>query len=181
MQVPPMHARARFCMDDESKGLLRMSINDAAAHLGISVDTIRRRIRRNDLVAQRDNAGKWFVLVPAERPAVADSAPGNAAYEQMQAQHRQTLELMQRQHEQALAHMQHQHKLLTASLTEQIRLLTTELERSRTSMDHAESMHREERIGLHEERAKLTADRDRLQVQIDAYARLPWWRRIRRS
>jgi excisionase family DNA binding protein len=83
-------------MDEQNKEPLRLSIAEAATHLGVSMDTIRRRIRRNEIVAQRDNAGKWFVLVPAERPAAPDSSPGNTAYEQMQAQHRQTLELMQR-------------------------------------------------------------------------------------
>ncbi|KAF0114429.1 MAG: hypothetical protein FD149_1848 [Rhodospirillaceae bacterium] len=43
---------------------IRLSVAEAALRLGVSVDTIRRRIKTKDLKAQRDNTGKWWVLVP---------------------------------------------------------------------------------------------------------------------
>ena len=44
---------------------VRLSVTEAALRLGVSVDTVRRRIKTKDLKAQRDNSGKWWVLVPA--------------------------------------------------------------------------------------------------------------------
>ena len=41
--------------------MARVSITDAAARLNVSVDSIRRRIRRGDLTATRDNRGQWWL------------------------------------------------------------------------------------------------------------------------
>src|SRR5918997_3080596 len=49
---------------------LRLSIADAAARLGISTDTVRRKLKRGQLRAQRDNHGQWWVEVSGEaKPA----------------------------------------------------------------------------------------------------------------
>ncbi|MEO5375873.1 MAG: hypothetical protein H7840_16705 [Alphaproteobacteria bacterium] len=48
-----------------SEDTVRLSVSEAALHLGVSVDTIRRRIKGREIDAQRDNAGKWWVVVPA--------------------------------------------------------------------------------------------------------------------
>lgn len=59
-----------------SSETVRLSVADAAQHLGVSVDTVRRRIRANEIDAQRDNTGKWWVMVSAagEAPARQPSA-----------------------------------------------------------------------------------------------------------
>jgi hypothetical protein len=63
----------------------RVSIAEAAARLGTSIDTIRRRVKRRQLDAQRDNGGKWWVLLPADLPMQSAQPPTqHAAYEPMQ-------------------------------------------------------------------------------------------------
>ncbi len=65
----------------------RVSITDAAHRLGVSKDTIRRRIKSGQLDAEKDNiAGQWWVLLPmgaqVARPrprAPAQDAEGVAA------------------------------------------------------------------------------------------------------
>ena len=47
-----------------------LTIADAAARLGISTDTVRRKLKRGQLQAKRDNHGQWWVEVPADaKPA----------------------------------------------------------------------------------------------------------------
>ena len=41
--------------------MARVGIAEAAQRLGVSVDAIRRRIRKGDLPAQRDNRGQWWL------------------------------------------------------------------------------------------------------------------------
>ncbi len=52
--------------------MARMSVTDAAARLNVSVDSIRRRIRKGDLPATRDNRGQWWLDLPDD---VAPEAP----------------------------------------------------------------------------------------------------------
>ena len=53
-----------------STNTLRLSVADAAARLGISTDTVRRKLKRGQLQAKRDNHGQWWVEVPADaKPA----------------------------------------------------------------------------------------------------------------
>ena len=40
-----------------------LPLADAAAHLGVSVDTLRRRIRRGELEAAKDDRGRYLVEV----------------------------------------------------------------------------------------------------------------------
>ena len=58
---------------------IRLSVADAAARLGISTDTVRRKLKRGQLQAKRDNHGQWWVEVPADaKPA---EPMQHAAYE----------------------------------------------------------------------------------------------------
>src|SRR5215203_4702712 len=58
---------------------VRLSVADAAARLGISTDTVRRKLKRGQLQAKRDNHGQWWVEVPADaKPA---EPMQHAAYE----------------------------------------------------------------------------------------------------
>ncbi|KAF0138362.1 MAG: hypothetical protein FD153_1367 [Rhodospirillaceae bacterium] len=61
----------------EDEDLIRLSVAEAALRLGVSVDTVRRRIRAKDLKAQRDNTGKWWVLVPTSLPAWDTGGPSS--------------------------------------------------------------------------------------------------------
>ena len=62
--------------------MAELTISEAAVALGVSVDTIRRKIKRGELRARQDNKGRYLVAVEAPprgaAPAVA-GAPGNAA------------------------------------------------------------------------------------------------------
>lgn len=44
--------------------MARLGIMEAAVRLGVSTDTIRRRIRKGELLAIRDNHGQWRLDLP---------------------------------------------------------------------------------------------------------------------
>lgn len=44
--------------------MARASITEAAARLGVSVDSIRRRLRKGELPGVRDNRGQWWLDLP---------------------------------------------------------------------------------------------------------------------
>lgn len=48
-----------------------VSIPDAAERLGVSIDTVRRRVRRGELLAERDTRGHWRVMFPDDVPMPA--------------------------------------------------------------------------------------------------------------
>jgi len=51
--------------------MARIGITETAARLGVSVDSIRRRIRKGELAAERDNRGQWWIeLADNAAPAV---------------------------------------------------------------------------------------------------------------
>ncbi|HLC23673.1 MAG TPA: helix-turn-helix domain-containing protein, partial [Dehalococcoidia bacterium] len=62
--------------------MAELTISEAAVALGVSVDTIRRKIKRGELRARQDNKGRYLVAVEAPprgaAPAVA-GLPENAA------------------------------------------------------------------------------------------------------
>lgn len=51
--------------------MARTSITDAAALLGVSVDSIRRRLRSGALPGVRDNRGQWWLDLPDNLPLEA--------------------------------------------------------------------------------------------------------------
>ena len=55
--------------------MARVGITEAARRLGVSVDSIRRRIRKGDLPAQRDNRGQWWLELADG--AAPDPAPAS--------------------------------------------------------------------------------------------------------
>jgi excisionase family DNA binding protein len=60
---------------------IRVGVADAAMRLGVSADTIRRRIKRGQLSASRDNTGKlWLVLTDDPAKASAPLPMQPAAY-----------------------------------------------------------------------------------------------------
>ena len=54
---------------------IRLGIADAAMRLGVSADTIRRRIKRGQLSASRDNTGKLWLILPAILPRQRHRCP----------------------------------------------------------------------------------------------------------
>ncbi len=48
-----------------------VSIPDAAERLGVSIDTVRRRVRRGELLAERNTRGHWRVMFPDDVPMPA--------------------------------------------------------------------------------------------------------------
>ncbi len=57
-------------MQGNTAALARLGIMEAAVRLGVSTDTIRRRVRKGELPAIRDNHGQWRLDLPD------DAAPG---------------------------------------------------------------------------------------------------------
>jgi excisionase family DNA binding protein len=53
------------------------SLAEAAGVLGVSTDTVQRRLRKGDLEGHKDTAGRWRVLLPNE--SLGDHAPHRAA------------------------------------------------------------------------------------------------------
>lgn len=50
------------------------TITEAAKRLGVSMDTIRRRVRKGEISAQRDNHGQWRLELP-DNTAPAPQSP----------------------------------------------------------------------------------------------------------
>jgi len=57
--------------------MAELTISEAAVALGVSVDTIRRKIKRGELRARQDNKGRYMVAV--EAPGAMEIAPKVAA------------------------------------------------------------------------------------------------------
>lgn len=57
--------------------MARVTITEAAQRLNLSPDSIRRRIRKRELPAQRDNKGQWWCDVPDN--LLPEAAPGSIA------------------------------------------------------------------------------------------------------
>lgn len=53
----------------------QLTISEVAARFGVSVDTVRRRVRRGLLRARRDNHGQWWVELDSEVPSLLVSSP----------------------------------------------------------------------------------------------------------
>jgi hypothetical protein len=57
-----------------------LTLAEAAAALGVSVDTVRRRLKRGQLVGERRPTRQgfaWMIRPDAERPAPSDGMPGS--------------------------------------------------------------------------------------------------------
>lgn len=57
--------------------MARIGITEAAARLGVSADTIRRRLRKGELAATRDNHGQWFLDLADDAPLAVPMQPAN--------------------------------------------------------------------------------------------------------
>lgn len=65
-----------------------LTIPEAAAALGVSVDTVRRRIRRGDLEARKDQRGRYVIYIEGiGAGAVVSAAPVDAVATQRDLDH----------------------------------------------------------------------------------------------
>src|SRR3954447_25314138 len=53
--------------------MARVGVLEAAARLGLSADTVRRRLRAGTLTAQQDNKGQWWIEVADAAVRMGDS------------------------------------------------------------------------------------------------------------
>ena len=149
-------------MADESQQLERLSVADAAARLNVSVDTIRRKIKRRELRAQRDNLGKWWVQLPADA-AHADAAPPPKP--------------MQQPAYAGAEPMPQPDGALVAELRARLADKDAELARLGTLVELERTERRADAERHREELAAAAAERGRL-LDLLADAQRPWWRRL---
>ncbi len=50
----------------------KVDLDTAAGHFGLSKDAIRKRIKRGTMEAERDKAGKWWVIITDETDIPGD-------------------------------------------------------------------------------------------------------------
>lgn len=121
---------------------VRMTLAEASVKLGVSVDALRRRLRKGEIRAERDNRGQWWVFVdpeatPTPKPSFDDRiaavvAPAQDAAREAQAE-------------------------LVAELRGRIASLETDVER--------------ERAGREADRAAAATERDRLLCAVESLTR----------
>lgn len=140
----------------------RMSVADAAARLGVSVDTIRRKIKRRELIAQRDNMGKWWVLAP-QPAAHADAAP--------------TPKPMQQPAYAPAEPMQQPDTALVSELRARLADKDAELARLGTLLEQERTERRADAERHRQDTAAAAAERGRL-LDLLADTQRPWWRRL---
>lgn len=111
---------------------VRVGIADAAMRLGVSADTVRRRIKRGQLSASRDNTGKLWLILTDDLAKASVSLPMQpAAYASMHME------------QSALIAELHEH---VASLRNELDHAHAERDRLLTMLEHAQAAlaHREE-------------------------------------
>lgn len=126
--------------------MARAGIAEAARQLGVSVDAIRRRIRKGDLPAQRDNRGQWWLEL------ADDAAPGPA-----QASMQDRLAPL------GLVPPQPSDMALADALRAQVADLVERLDRTEHRLSDMEAERRTER-------ATWQAERDRLLTMVESLA-----------
>lgn len=87
-----------------------LTISEAAAALGVSVDTIRRKIKRGELTAHQDSRGKYLVSVDSSAAAAAPAGPSAGPADTAR------LRLELEQAENMIEELRHQREVLEAEL-----------------------------------------------------------------
>ncbi|MGH7777726.1 MAG: helix-turn-helix domain-containing protein [Candidatus Dormibacterales bacterium] len=90
--------------------MARAGIPEAAARLGVSVDTVRRRVRAGRLAASRDERGRYLVEIPEPRrpgPPIGEPSPTPAE---------EVLSELRRQRDQLSAQLADQQRHLEAHM-----------------------------------------------------------------
>jgi len=63
----------------------RLSAADAAIRLGVSIETVKRKLKSGRIEGRRDNAGKWWVVLPRRAMAPPESAMAMPRYDTAKA------------------------------------------------------------------------------------------------
>ena len=133
--------------------MARVPITEAARLLDLSPDSIRRRIRKGELPASRDNRSQWWVEVPDNLPhAPAPDRQGGA-----------TLAL-------PYAPMHVPMQTRDAVLIDALRMQVADLS---AQLDRAEAERRTDRAEWQVERAAAQAERARLLAIVETLATPP--------
>lgn len=82
----------------------RVTIPEAAARLGVSTDTVRRRIRAGLLPSERDGRGRYLVEVDGFDPGHPPPSPGGEHLDQLLRERDQLLTLLATQERHLEAH-----------------------------------------------------------------------------
>jgi|GEM_PF-5833751 len=185
---------------------LRLTIQQAAQRLGVSVDTVRRRLHSGALRGQRDNTGQWRVALASgdvempmhEVPSAVHRQPMQEAPEARQspqdnpeavplALHQETIEAIQRTSSAALAAIQEQVEHLRSDITHERAQAARQLaERDALHLDAIGRMQAQtaverslwlERVDAAELRAERVEQRLDQVLDVLLTERWPWWER----
>src|SRR5688500_2438517 len=122
---------------------------EAAAALGVSVDTIRRRVKRGELAAHADGQGRLLVALPDDAmqpPSTASSAAEHAPSSAVQAAE-QVLSSAQHDAQQRLADAQ---QARLEALRDQLDAAQSEVSFLRDELRRRDDGHEREREQWHE-------------------------------
>ena len=107
--------------------MIEMTVGEAAEHFGISVDAVRRRIRRGELRSKQDDRGRYIVIVDTDgaSPVPEEGPPTDAAEMarlRMQLEHeRELLAEVRRQRDELAVLLDSQRSQIEASYEAQQR------------------------------------------------------------
>ena len=172
----------------------RVSAAEAAKRLGVSVETIKRRLKLGRIVGQRDNAGKWWVSLPRVAIANPDSAKAVPRYDSAMAMPYQPAspeppqkapdagEMMPVSlHRETIAALQAGHVAAIQALQQVIADRGRQHEQAVSVMIQRHQNHLNLVVHQHQASMGLLVERiDRAEVVIDQLLedRRPWWRRL---
>jgi predicted ArsR family transcriptional regulator len=142
----------------------RLTIDQAADHLGISPDAVRSRVKRGTLASERED-GRVYVLVDVDRPRPAidrpptDQSTDNALTSQMQSE---------------IDHLRGQLEAERAAHAEARRIIAGLVERIPAIEAPQESSGGAETVEEEPERGQPRPGRTEAQEGVQR----PWWRRV---
>lgn len=98
--------------DGQEPGQSWAPLAEVAAAYGVSIDTIRRRMKRGELEARRQQTPqgfKWLALMPAgDEPAIAETAPNAPASPQPAETTTSGVQVIERDREELVATLRHE-------------------------------------------------------------------------
>ena len=62
-----------------------VSVSEAARRLGVSTDTVKRRLKKGGLQGRRQSNGRWMIELP-DKPDTANNGPAAASPQRIQQQ-----------------------------------------------------------------------------------------------
>ena len=111
--------------DDQAE---RLTLAQAAVRLGVTQDTVRRRIKRRELTAIRDNRGRFLVLLPpTEAPGAPRGFPPRQDDSELIGELRTRIESLERRLDEAQAERRQRQEAHEAEQAQLLALLETAL------------------------------------------------------